>query len=144
MSQEKLQKKLEAIQALVNECLVDIGVDIKPATNPEKTSKNQQAKSAQSLNYGLNIRAFIKKYGSDLNGPQKFTLMIAYLAKGDSKKEVLLDNVTKAWNTMISKDLLGMTFNRAYTTWAKDNGWVDSPRKGVYTLGPLWEEMYSI
>ena len=47
MSQEKLQKKLEAIQALVNECLVDIGVDIKPATNPEKTSKNQQAKSAQ-------------------------------------------------------------------------------------------------
>jgi len=80
----------------------------------------------------------MKKYGHSLGGPQRFTILLARLAKGDANKEVALAELQKHWNSM--KSLMGGPFNGAHPTRAKDNGWVDSPKRGVYVLAASWKE----
>ena len=40
------------------------------------------------------------------------------------------------------KPLLGGKLNLAYPTRAKENGWVDSPTRGVYVLLPGWKGIF--
>jgi hypothetical protein len=40
---------------------------------------------------------------------------------------------------MTSAALLGCKFNRFYSNTAKDDGWVDTRKKGVYVLTPAWK-----
>jgi hypothetical protein len=42
---------------------------------------------------------------------------------------------------MTAPNLLGMKFNRFYSGIAKENGWVDASRHGVYVLTESWKEI---
>jgi hypothetical protein len=43
---------------------------------------------------------------------------------------------------MKSQELLGMEFNRSYAVRAKENDWVEAKKHGVYSLRPLWKEIF--
>ena len=92
------------------------------------------------VNFSTPIRAFVKLHARDMSGSQKFALLVAYLTKGDTKKELPMTDVEKNWNRM--KPLLDGKFNLAYTTRAKDNGWVDSPKRGFYVILPGWKGIF--
>lgn len=88
------------------------------------------------------IRPFVKRYGARLNGQQKFTLLVAFLAGGDINKKVPLEEIEKEWNRMTGKGLLGMKFNRFYTGRAKENDWVNTEKTGLYHLRPSWKAIF--
>jgi hypothetical protein len=127
-------------------------VDLSPVSGtPAKIrgttgNKKKGTKTALShdgtLDFSLNERAFIKKHAKGLSGPKKFVLLVAYLAKGQASKEVTIKDVTKNWNRMTSSNLLGGKFNPFYTNVAKENGWVNTPSKGSYTLRSSWMEVF--
>ena len=56
-------------------------------------------------NFSLNERAFVKRYAATKSGRKKFTLLLAYLAKGKVGENISLSNIKKHWNKM--KSLLG-------------------------------------
>jgi hypothetical protein len=100
------------------------------------TSVVSQKKSSAKANFSLPMRAFIKAYARTLSGPKKFALLVAYLSKNNPKTTVPFTEIERNWSKMTG--LLGK-FNRAHSTRAKDNGWVDSPKQGVYVIVPDWE-----
>jgi len=109
---------------------------------PQRQTKAAPATPAGKVpvNFATPIRNFVKLHARDMSGAQKFALLVAYLTKGDGKKELLMTDVEKNWNRM--KPLLGGKFNFAYTTRAKDNGWVDSPKRGFYVVLPGWKGIF--
>lgn len=110
------------------------------ATNPPaKAAPRKLAPITAELTFSLNERAFVKKHANGLSGPQKFVLILAYLAKGKVNQDIDLKNIQRHWDRMTAKQLLGCRFNRFYSATAKDNGWVNSPRKGVYALAEDWK-----
>lgn len=94
----------------------------------------------RSLDFDLPMRPFMKRYGSDLSGPKRFALLLAHSVRGAAGASCQLGELEKFWNSMIG--IMGGTFNSAYPTRAKDNGWVNSPRTGVYVLLPGWTEIF--
>jgi hypothetical protein len=76
-----------------------------------------------------------------MGGSQKFTLLVAYMSKGDTHKPVPLADIEKQWNKM--KTLVDGKFNRAHTIRAKEHEWVDSPKTGMYVLLPGWKGIFS-
>jgi len=86
--------------------------------------------------FKLNPRAFMKKYGHRLNAQRKFALLVARLAEGRSGAEVSSDLVRANWDRM--KRIMGGSYNSAYPVWAKENGWIDSSKRGVFILGENW------
>ncbi len=113
------------------------------ARAPKKKAKAAtKAKSAPkvptTLDFTKSDRAFMKAYAKGLSGTRKFVLMVAYLAKGQAGKEVQLNDVQKRWNKMTA--ILAVTFNTFYSNTAKDDGWVNTSKQGVYTLTPSWKE----
>ena len=109
----------------------------KPARKPVARETRPRGRTSLPVNFSSNIRAFVKKHGRGMRGPQKFALLVAYLSKGEPKKEVSIANIRKHWNKMTQ--LLGGKFIRVYSQRAKEYGWVDSPRTGVYELLPDWK-----
>jgi len=89
------------------------------------------------IDFSVNERAFMKAHARGLSGSRKFALVVAYLAKGEVGKEVQLADVRESWNRMTG--LLG-SFNLNFPTVAKENGWVDSKKRGVYVLTSSWKE----
>ncbi len=77
-----------------------------------------------------------------MGGPQKFTLLVAYMSKGDTHTQVPLADIEKQWNKM--KTLLSGKFNPAHTIRAREHGWVDSPKRGMYVLSPGWKDIFSV
>ena len=105
----------------------------------KQTLKRTAVRSATTpLDFSVNERAFVKAHGRGLSGQKKFVLLVAYLAHGQVGKEVQLGDVQKQWNKMTR--LLGGRFNRFYSNTAKDNGWVDTRKKGVYVLTQSWKQ----
>jgi hypothetical protein len=101
--------------------------------------KKEIAKEGVILNFDdMNIRAFIKQYSKKMSGPKKFTLLLAYLVKGESGKEKSIEEIKKQWNKM--KSLLGK-FNMSYTDRAKIKGWVSSKKYGFYNLTKEWQNV---
>jgi len=92
------------------------------------------------INFSLNERAFVKRYASTKSGPKKFTLLLAYLAKGKVGENISLSDIKKHWNKMKAKSLLG-EFNMFYPNDAKTHGWVDVGGHGVYKLTKEWEQV---
>lgn len=88
--------------------------------------------------FSLNLRAFMKKYGRGLKGPSKFTLMLARLAEGDVGRQVAFEDLKAAWNSM--KPLMGGAFYPSPSLRAKEHGWVDTPKRGIYALTSSWKE----
>lgn len=90
------------------------------------------------FNFQLPVRAFMKRYATELSGPKKLTLLIAYMARGQTALPVARADVEKHWKKM--SGLLGGGYNGAYDTRARDNGWIISPKAGVFELVDGWVE----
>ncbi len=103
------------------------------AAKPKPTT----AVSSSAFVFSLNPRAFMNRYGRRGTGAQKFTLLLARLAKGDLSKEVTFDTIKGQWEKM--KSLIGK-FNPSYSIRAKDKGWVDTRKAGVYVLTQSWKD----
>jgi len=100
------------------------------------TSPNQNSK----IDFSINERAFVNRYATEKSGPKKFTLMVAYLAKGEIEKNIQLSEIKKRWSKMSAKSLLG-EFNMFYPNDAKTRGWIDSKEHGSYCLTNEWKDM---
>lgn len=96
------------------------------------------------VNFGLNPNAFVSKYAHGKTGKEKFTWLVALLAKGDESIEVSVKDVEKMWNRMTAQVLLGMKFNPKYPNEAKTKGWVDSSKSGYYRLAAGWYEVCEV
>jgi len=90
-----------------------------------------------AIDLSLPIRPFMNRYARGATGARKFALMVAHTAKGDLSAEVTRSDIEKQWSKMTG--LLG-EFNPAFSTRAKDSGWVDSPKFGVYKLLLGWKD----
>lgn len=93
------------------------------------------------FDWSLNERAFVTRYAKNMTGTEKFVLLVAYLAKGEVDTSVTLSSVEKLWSKMTAKSLLGMHFNRKYTSDAKARGWLDGAGQGKYQLTYGWTEI---
>jgi len=94
------------------------------------------------LDFSRNERNFVKLHAGGMNGEKKFALLVARMAKGETKVDVKTKDVETAWNKMKSKDLLGSPYNGKYATVAKGNGWVDSRKYGTYHITNSWKEIF--
>jgi hypothetical protein len=113
----------------------------RPARKRAKHDSGTKKTNAHpSVNLSSPIRPFIKRHARDMGGAQRFTLLLAHIAKGDTKKEVPLATIEKQWSKL--KGTLG-DWNRAHSTRAKDQEWVDSPKTGVYVLLPVWKGIFN-
>lgn len=138
MNKTELLQKLKQSQGLIRECLEILGENGEEVLG-ELTKEGVRGDLSVVIDFKKPIRPFIKEYTNDKSGPKKFTLLVAYLIKGDMSQSVLLSEVEKQWNKM--KSLLGGDFNRFYSSQAKDKDWVDSPKQGLYILRPKWKDV---
>lgn len=139
MEDAKLIEKLNRIKLLADECLRDL-VRSEYQREVKPPAKSKKAIATRDMpDFSLPMRPFVKRYVTGLSGPKKFTLLTAYLVSEDTQREVTLADIERAWNSMTS--LMGMKFNRFFSQQAKDNGWVETKKKGVYTLRPSWIEI---
>jgi glucose-6-phosphate 1-dehydrogenase len=94
----------------------------------------------------MNIRAFIKQYSKKMSGHKKFTLLLAYLVKGESGKEKSIEEIKKQWNKLKSvlknQKKEKMEFNNYYISEAKNNNWVNSKRHGFCYLTNDWKKIF--
>lgn len=104
----------------------------KPARQPGTT---KAGKALTEIDFDLPLRPFLKAYSKGKSGSVKFTLLLAHFAKGKADVPVRKVDLEQAWNQVTAH--LGR-FNPAHTTRARDQGWVDSPKKGEYVLRPDW------
>lgn len=137
----KLAEMLGQIKVLVEQCLTLIGDE----TSSRLASKGELRRPSKSipkaLDFHLPERAFVRAHARHLSGPQKFVLLLAYLAKGKVSVDLRLRDVEKHWNRMTSPALLGGGFNRFYSSAARERGWVDTKKGGIYFLRPTWTEV---
>lgn len=138
-AREKITQRLREVQKLISEAIALLSDDLPVAAErPKKpTAKNM----ASDLDFTTPIRPFVKRHAIGMNGAAKFTLLVAHLVKGDQSKSIALSDVEGHWNKMTDKTLLGMKFNRLYSSQAKNNDWVHASAKGVYQLRPSWREI---
>lgn len=102
-----------------------------------------RAESSSALDFTMSMRPFVKKYSGGMSGPEKFTLLLAYLTKGDATKTVALSDIENQWSRMTGKGLLGMKFNRFYPSQARDNDWASTEKAGAYRLRPSWKAIFN-
>ena len=110
-------------------------------SSPSKTvtrKAHQKPTVPESVTFSIPIRAYVKKYGRQLSGPERFTILVAYLCKGQVGAPVLIAEIEKQWNKM--KPLLGgKKLNHAHPIRAKEHGWIDSQSRGRYVLCSGWK-----
>lgn len=106
----------------------------------EKKLPAKVSNTNSDIDFSINERAFVKRYTTDKSGPKKFTLLLAYLAKGEVDKNIELSEIKKHWRKMTSKALLGK-FNMFYPNDAKTRGWIDSKEYGNYNLTSEWKSV---
>src|SRR3989338_8236328 len=130
---------------MAKENLTDIVARIEKLENkvfgtPAKNKKTiaTQLNVKRDIVFSINERAFVSRYATDKSGPKKFTLMLAFLAKGEVDKNIELSEIKKHWGKMTSKTLLGK-FNMFYPNDAKTRGWIDSKEYGSYNLTNEWK-----
>jgi hypothetical protein len=85
---------------------------------------------SKSFDLTIQVKAVVKRHAKNMSGPEKFTLLLVWLAKGDPKTEVQLGAIMSLWNKMSAKNLLGGKFNHLYPNQAKTNDWVESKEDG--------------
>ncbi|MGH8317790.1 MAG: hypothetical protein ACRD3O_00300 [Terriglobia bacterium] len=139
-----LVERLEHMQGLLAEAIALAAGGKARGQRPTKLKARTAPKKAVigDMDYSTNLRAFVRKYGSQMNGQKKFVLLVAHLTKGDASKRISLEEVERHWNRMTAKGLLGMKFNRFYTTKAKEHDWVNTEKHGLYHLRPSWKDIF--
>lgn len=95
----------------------------------------------KNLSFSLNSRAFMNKHAKSLSGSRKFTLLLAHLAHGKIGEDISGEQIVSTWNKM--KSVMGGAYNTAHATRAKEEGWIDSPKRGFYALSDSWKEVTS-
>lgn len=88
-----------------------------------------------AIDFGLSISTFMNRHARGTSGARKFAILVARLAKGDTKIQVPSSEVERQWKKTTRH--LG-DFNGAHGTRAKDAGWVDTPKRGYYVLSNDW------
>jgi len=137
-ARDKIAERLSQAQELISEAMVLLHHEAPAAAEKQKATKK---KSSGGLDFTMPIRPFVKRHAAGMNGAAKFTLLVARLVEGDESKTIPLSEVEDTWNKMTDRILLGMKFNRLYTSEAKNNDWVHAPAKGVYQLRTAWREI---
>jgi len=130
MTSENLTKIIERIEKL-EKVVFGSGSTKKAIT---KTVRHD------NISFSVNERAFVKRYATDKSGPKRFTLLLAYLVKGEVDKNIELSEIKKHWNKMSAKNMLGK-FNMFYPNDAKNRGWIDSKEYGKYNLTAEWKDI---
>lgn len=110
----------------------------KVARQPRVQGISKQARKTD-IDFSLPERAFFKRYSSSLSGPKQFVLMLAYLAQGKVGHPVALSEIKIRWGKMTS--ILHNDFNPSFTNTAKERGWVDVEKTGIYVLHSTWNEI---
>ena len=107
------------------------------SAKPSASAKRSRTRQRPDLDFSLPVRPFVKRYASGTSGPRKFAILVARLAAGDTGVEIPFKDIEKQWNKMTQ--LMGGRFNPSHASRAKDAGWVDSPKHGVYKLLRDWD-----
>lgn len=137
MTTEKLIAIFQQIRGLVDNAIEDLAGTGRKIERPNVHQK-KQAVNTTRLSFDMNLLAFMSKYARGRSGHQKFTLLLARLAKGSVAQQVPSAELKKQWNKMTA--VLGGKYNHAYANRAKAGGWVDTPKHGVFTLSNSWKE----
>lgn len=137
MGKDKLIQKLNQAHIIIAECLADL--EEKEVVKSIKGDPKAREDSGTEVDFSKPFRPFVKKYTKGKSGPKKFVLLVAYLTKGNMLQSTSLNDVETQWKKM--KSLLGSDFNRFYSSQAKNQDWVDSPRQGFYVLRPNWKNV---
>lgn len=134
MTTDKYVATLKQIQALVSQAL---GPAL-PAEKGKKAHPKTSSSHGSHLAFNMNILAFMNKYARGKSGPQKFTLLVAYLVKGGSDAQASVQDIKTHWNKM--KTVLEGPFNPVHGNRAKAKGWVEPEKKGMWKLTDSWKE----
>jgi hypothetical protein len=137
-SEAAIVTKLRQAAVLIQEC-IDEAVKHRPTKGGKAQSRVITHSTSPKLDFETNERNFVRTHGVRLAGSRKFVLLLAYLAKGELSRETRLKTVEKMWNRMTA--LLGGEFNRKYSNEAREKGWVDTKKRGLYVLRPTWREI---
>jgi hypothetical protein len=111
---------------------------VKVAKQPRVKGVSIQSRKTD-IDFSLPERAFFKRHSSSLSGPKQFVLMLAYLSQGKVGHEVALSEIKNRWGKMTS--ILHNDFNPSFTNTAKERGWVDVKKTGIYILHSTWSEI---
>lgn len=133
ISQSMIISRIEKLEEAVFVKGVDKNIKNDRSRNHANVKKIQ-------LDFSKNIRAFMSKYATKKSGPKKIVLLLAYLSKGEIKKDITVTSIKTEWSKMRGKKLLG-TFNTFYLNEAKTKGWIDSHGRGTYSLTKDWKEV---
>lgn len=142
-NRDALLTKLQRARTVLDECIASL--EGRSATKPRGVSARPAPShklAPTKLDFDAHERAFIKAHAWQLSGPRKFVLLLAYMTKGQAGKEVQLKDIEKHWNKMTAPNLLDGNFNRFYTNSAKESGWVNTKKQGIYFLRPQWRDIF--
>jgi len=141
MNQSELIKKLNQAKKIIDECLIFSSKKTK--FKKDKKIGSTQFSKKQNFDFTLNHRAFFKDYlNKKMNGQKKFTLIVAYLAKGKLNVEINKSEVENLWNNKVKVFMEGKC-KGVYGTRAKDNKYLDSPKFGSYILLKNWIKIFN-
>lgn len=116
--------------------------EIKPPPSKHSTDLDEPASAVPvARDFSLNVLAFMKRFGRRMTGPARFTLLVAYMAKGSISVDIQLAAAEKQWNKMTS--ITGGKFNRAHSNRAQGWGWVRFMKRGTYRLEPEWKGIFT-
>ena len=135
MIKEEMLAKLDRIKSLVDEVIGELNGKQSDQSKPRTTGDIKHV----HVSFHPNTLAFMKQHSRGCSGPEKVTLLLARLTKGNIAEQVSSIEIEKQWNKM--KSVLGGRFNSAYLNRAKANGWIDSTKHGIYTLTNVWNEV---
>lgn len=141
----KIEKEINQIKKELNDH--EKRIRIFEVLSSEKQERNISVAKVNIKNtplqaeFNKNPRAFLKQYARGKNGPQKFVLVVAFLAEGKIGVNILFNEIEKIWNRH-SGLLGGKLTSRTYGTRAKESGWIDSRKKGLYKLTDEWKGIF--
>ena len=136
MATTNLLRLLQELRTLIDEAIGELQES--PSSKSRPVPHRVMRQHVSHIAFDLNALAFMNKYARGLSGAQKFTLLISWLSKGSSKAEISIQDAVKQWNRM--RTVVGGEFNRVSANRAKAEGWVDSPKRGIYVLSESWQE----
>src|SRR5258708_2939724 len=118
--------------------------DLAPTGTRRSATRRARATAASAppptgnakLDFGLPIRAFLKKYVTG-GGPRKFALLLARMTGGKTGVEVTREAAEKEGTG--KRGVLGGAFQDMYATRSKGEGWTDSGKqRGTFVLRSDW------
>lgn len=135
----ELKNRLQEARKLLDEAITLVGGADANVRRGQPATPKKAVSDKVTLDFSMSDRAFIKAHTKGMSGPKKLVMLIAYLAKGQETARVPVTEITAAWARMTS--VLGMKFNPAHVSRARDNDWIDTEKTGVYLLRPSWKSV---